>query len=122
MSAHSAVCVRCGTFKQAALIKCESCGFVPSSPEDHARSLMLSRQFDVGEDVVGLQPQELQAVSARIQGGHSYQFDPEVLARVMGLHNAARAVSPRRLVVDLVRWLWLPIILLAGVYWLLWRG
>jgi len=122
MSADSAVCVRCGKLKLRALIRCKSCGFTPSSREDQARSLMLSQQFDAGEEVVGLQPQELQSVATRIQGGQPFQFDPETLAKVMAIHESACAVTSRRLVIDLVRWLWLPALLLAVVYWSLWRS
>jgi hypothetical protein len=121
MVVSSAICVRCGELKPAALGKCVRCGFLPSSPEDQARSLMLSRQFDAGETVIGLQPQDLHTVATRIQSGEPFHFDPDVLAMVMARHGAARQITARRLLIDLVRWLWLPVAVLAGMYWLLWR-
>ena len=121
MSATSAVCINCGQFKSKALRACGSCGFMPSSPEDMARSLILSRQFDAGEDVVGLPPEELKAAARQIQAGTPYRFDPELLDRVTKLHEGARAVTPRRLIVDLARWLLPPVVLLAGVCWLIWH-
>lgn len=122
MSPHAAVCIRCGNLKPAALAGCTSCDFAPSSREDQARSLMLSRQFDAGEEVIGLQQHELQSIASRIQTGQPYQFDPDALAKVMSFHDTARQATPRRLVLDLVRWLWLPAILLAIVYMVLFAG
>ena len=121
MPSPSAVCIHCGQFKPRALAACKACGFVPSSAEDQARSLMLAPCFDAGEDVIGLAPSELQRAAAVIQGGNQYKFEPEELAKVIAQHVAAKTVSPRRLVIDLVRWLLPPLLALAAVFWLLAR-
>ena len=86
-----------------------------------ARSLILSQPFNAGEEVVGLAPKELKAAAQDIQAGKSYRFDPSLVAKVVELHLEARSVTPRRLVIDLIRWLLPPAILLAGVYWLIWH-
>ena len=89
---------------------------------DHmARSLVLSAQFEAGEEVVGLTGEELNAAAALIRAGQPYPFDPKVVERVKRLHEAGRAITPRRLAVDLARWLLPPAALLAGAYWLLWQ-
>jgi len=121
MGTTSAVCMKCGKFKPKALGKCAGCNFVPSSSEDMARSLILSRPFDAGQEVVGLPPEELASAAAQIKAGTPYHFDPNLVARVQRLHQAARAISPRTLLYDLVRWLLPPVILLAGMYWVVWR-
>lgn len=121
MVAPAAVCIACGTFKPSPLRKCAACGFRPSSAEDQARSLLLSREFDAGEEVVGLSPQQLEAAGREIQAGNHYRFDPAMVARVASLHSEARAITPGRLAVDLARWLLPPSVILIFVYWLLWR-
>jgi hypothetical protein len=86
-----------------------------------ARSLVLSAQFEAGEEVVGLTREELNAAAALIRAGRPYPFDPKVVERIKGLQEAARAITPRRLAVNLARWLLPPAALLAGAYWLLWH-
>jgi hypothetical protein len=82
---------------------------------------MLSPCFDVGEEVIGLTPSELQDAAKTIQGGQTFQFNPAVLSKVMALHQTAKAITPRRLVTDLVRWLFPPLAILVGALWLLSR-
>jgi hypothetical protein len=117
----SAVCIKCGSGKALPLRQCTACGFLPSSVDDEARSLILSRVFDAGETVVGLSAPELALVADQIQGGKPYAFDPQQVARVSALHVSARRVTPRRLAIDLARWLLPPLVLLAGLSWLVWH-
>ena len=121
MTKPSAVCIHCGHFKHVALRACDKCGFLPVTPEDSARSLMLSPCFDVGEEVIGLTPSELQDAAKTIQGGRPFQFNPVVLSKVVELQQTAKAITPRRLVTDLVCWLLPPLAILAGALWLLSR-
>jgi predicted ATP-dependent serine protease len=121
MPNQSAVCIHCGQFKPRALGACGACGFVPSSAEDQARSLMLSPFFDAGENVIGLAPAELKRAAELIQNGNRYTFEPKTLAQVIAHHAAARAITPRQLVIDLVRWLLPPLLVLAAAFWLLAR-
>lgn len=79
---------------------------------------MLSPCFDAGEDVVGLAPAQLQQAAQLIQSGGHYTFDPKAVEKVVALQAAARAITPRKLVVDLVRWLAPPLLLLGAMYWL----
>lgn len=115
------VCIRCGHYKRRALSKCPHCGFVPSTAEDQARSLILSPLFDAGEHVVGSTPQQLAAAAAGIQAGQSHEFVATEVARVAELHEQAQSISPSRLVGDLARWLAGPALILAVAYWLIWR-
>jgi hypothetical protein len=82
---------------------------------------MLSPCFDAGEDVIGLAPAELQNAAERIQSGHHYSFEPEALAKVVAHHAVAKAITPCRLVIDLVRWFIPPLLVLTAVFWLLAR-
>lgn len=116
-----AICIRCGHFKARPLTRCGNCQFLPATPEDTARSLVLSRPFDAGEQLIGLTPPELRAAARQIREGQGYEFDPAMLARVIAHHEAAKAITGRRLLVDALRWLGPPLALLALLLWLVMR-
>ncbi len=80
---------------------------------------MLSLCFDAGEEVIGLTPAELQQAAERIQSGGQYVFEPQALAKVVALHTAAKAITPHKLVADLLRWLLPPLLVFAAAYWFL---
>lgn len=122
MSALRAVCINCGTFKARALVKCEHCGVKPSSAEDEARSLMLALQFEANGELVGLPERQLAAAARCIQAGEGYNFESSEVAKVIAMHARARAVTTRRLALDLVRWLSAPVLVGVAAYWLLWRS
>ena len=82
---------------------------------------MLSEPFDAGEEVIGLPPSELKAAAAEIQSGRGYTFDPQVLAKVRAEHEATKAITPRRLILDAVQWLGPPLMLLALGFWFISR-
>ena len=78
---------------------------------------MLSQSFDAGEMVIGLAPDELQRAAHAIQKGERYFLKPQDISEVMKLHASARTLTPRRLAIDLVRWLAPPLLLLAAMFW-----
>ena len=121
MGKITAVCAKCGAFKAKALGKCESCGLLPASAEDQARALMLSRAFDVGEEVIGMSPAQLELVAHEIQAGRPHQFDSASVARIAALHEGAKSVTRQRLLIDLTRWLLPPAMILVCVFWLIWH-
>lgn len=82
---------------------------------------MLSPCFDAGEKVIGLPTAELQQAAEMIQSGRQYSFEPKALAEIAALHSTAQAISPRRLLIDLARWLLPPLLILVAVFWLLAR-
>ena len=83
---------------------------------------MLSRAFDAGQIIVGLSSTELAGAAQQIQSGAGYQFDSKQLARVVALHLSAKSIGGRRLVVEGLRWLAPPLLLLAGLLWVIWHG
>lgn len=82
---------------------------------------MLSPCFDVGEEVIGLSPSELQDAAKLIQGGQTFEFNPVAISKVVALHQTAKTITPRRLIADLVRWLFPALALLVGALWILSR-
>ena len=87
-----------------------------------ARSLILSPTFDAAEGlVVGLSPDDLALARRELQAGRPYHLDPAMVAEVAALHQEARGITPRALLLDVLRWLLPPAMLLALLYWLLGR-
>ena len=76
MGRKQSVCVSCGRFKRRALVRCKHCGYLPDTDYEIARALILSRQVQAGEAIVGRSPPELERIAAQIQGGRPYLFDP----------------------------------------------
>lgn len=62
-----AVCIKCGATKIGAFVRCLSCGYVPTSEEDRAKSVLLSDHNLTNED--------LGDVSKRIKSGLGVTFD-----------------------------------------------
>lgn len=83
---------------------------------------MLSRAFDAGQIAVGLPPQELANAAQQIQSGAGYRFDLQKLARMVSLHKSAKSFGARRLILDGLRWLAPPLLLLAGLLWFVWHS
>ena len=48
-----AICINCGHRKTSAIDVCDACDFLPQSGEDKAKSLILSTEYDVGDEYLG---------------------------------------------------------------------
>lgn len=115
-----AVCIRCGNGKRHAPERCTQCGFTPRSNADLAKSFILSAAFDVGGKTIGRGPDELPQIAASVSGGRPYEFSDAEVAAVEQQVAAFRAITPRRLLVSLIRWLGPPLLIVAIVFLLLW--
>jgi hypothetical protein len=102
--------------KTRSLKRCGKCGFIPASPEESAKSLMLSECFDLGEEVVGLTKPELRRASEALNAGGAYHFDPVQVSRVAVTCHQAKSITAYQLLVDGVKWLWAPVLLLILAY------
>ena len=113
-----AVCLHCGALKPASLRSCSQCGFAPVTPDDIAKSLVLSQAFEDDHHgrPVARSADELRAFSARITAGETITYDPAELARASAAYTAARAVGPRQLLIDGLKWLAAPLLLLGKVF------
>jgi hypothetical protein len=124
---ESAVCIRCGSFKQTFMARCPSCGFLPELDIDVAKSRMLGEpyNFAVGKsgDVVetGRTLSQLQTLSAQIRSGSPYTFPEEELAGVLQVSEEFKTLASRRLIRDVVMWLAPPValglIFAAAFFW-----
>jgi hypothetical protein len=121
MADADSICIRCGEHKPFALDECRGCGLQPTSSQDMAKSLILSPEFDAGENVFGRPVAELERIAARIRGGTPYEFDPAEVARVAREHDAALTITGRDLFVDGVTMFGPAVLLLAGLFWLISR-
>jgi hypothetical protein len=61
-----AVCLKCGAMKRGAWQSCPACRYLPESPEDQAKAVILSDHV--------LSKQDLLAVSDRIKQGEEVTF------------------------------------------------
>lgn len=102
-----AVCWKCGSQKIGALTPCPRCSAEPRSPEEKAKSLLLS---DHHRDAA-----ELQSLGRQIEHGTAFEFDEAEVARVA----AAIQSAPPKPSLGCRLLIWLPIaillLLLAGV-------
>src|SRR3954451_14423021 len=67
-----AVCTRCGAKNVGAFTACRACGFDPETPEEMARSLLLSDH--------NLPRDQLEAVARKIRAGEPIPFDEAACA------------------------------------------
>ena len=116
-----AVCIRCGSAKRYAPERCAQCGFAPRSNMDLARSFILSTAFDVGDTTIGRSASELSRIAGAISSGKPYEFSEPEVAAVENHVATFRAISPRILLVSLIKWLGPPILITVIVYLLLWN-
>jgi hypothetical protein len=114
-----AVCIRCGSAKRYAPERCAQCGFAPRSNADLAKSFILSAAFDVGDTTIGRPAGELSRIAGSISSGQPYEFSEPEVAAVAKQVAAFRAITPRSLLVSLVKWLGPPILVIAIGYLLL---
>ena len=119
MSNLRAVCIRCGNLKRYAPERCGQCEFMPRSNTDLAKSFILSAEFDVGGKTIGRHADELSRIAEAVAGGRPYAFPEPELADVEKQVAAFRAITGRKLLVSLLRWLGPPILIIAIVYLLL---
>ena len=100
-----------------ALSKCSQCQFMPRSGSEQAQSLILSKLFDAGEMTIGRTPQDLSVAAKQIQAGTPFLFDQVEVDAVQSEHRLAKAITPRQLIVDGVKWLAPPIAVVAFALW-----
>jgi len=69
-----AICINCGHVKATAIEVCDACDFFPESAEDKAKSLILSTEYDIGDEYLGLPKEELLALAPTVAAGE-YRFN-----------------------------------------------
>jgi hypothetical protein len=106
------VCINCGAEKKHLVSKCSICGFEAVSDEDKAKSLILSLDYEIDGEYYGKSKEELEAIAADIQSGKPYAFDPLEVQAIVSYAHRVLSITPRELIIDGLRWLLPPIILL----------
>ncbi|WP_156956462.1 hypothetical protein [Stenoxybacter acetivorans] len=106
------VCINCGVEKKHPMSKCSNCGFVPTSNEDKAKSLILSLDYEIDDEYCGKTKEELKVIAIELQFGNSYDFDPLEVKAVVDYSHRVDAIQPSELIIDGLKWLLLPISLL----------
>lgn len=70
----NAICIRCGHPKKRSYSRCPNCSFAPKSDRDLAKSMMLSLDYQVGEQYLARSWEELLEIGVSLSKGE-YQFD-----------------------------------------------
>jgi predicted ATP-dependent serine protease len=114
-----AVCINCGAKKKRPIDRCSTCGFKPRSDEDKAKSLILSTAYEVNGEYRGKTVEEFKKIAADIRAGRHYKFNENEVSAVIAYAHQVMAIPASRLIIDGVKWIALPVIILAAVYLLL---
>lgn len=112
------ICIKCGASKKDSLHKCNQCSFQPEQDEYKAKSLILSLDYEINEIPRGKSKQELEHISSDIQSGKAYAFDDKEIASIISFAHQVGAISGKKLLIDGIKWLFPPLLLLAVLYFL----
>lgn len=116
------ICTKCGIRKNRPTDRCVECGFVPQTDEEKAKSLILSTAYEIRGEYLGKSIDELEAISTAIQAGRPYGFDPDEVKSVIAYAHEVLAIPTRRLLLDGLKWIGPPVMILVAVYFLLFAG
>jgi hypothetical protein len=114
-----AICISCGSTKNAFNRKCPVCGFLPASDEEKAKSIILSLDYEIAGQYRGKTKEELLSIALAIRE-KSFKFDAEEVAGVIRYADGVKGIPAARLAIDLIQWLALPVAILIAVFYLLW--
>lgn len=115
----SAVCIKCGAFKEFPWELCDQCGL---NPEQDEQSLVKSVYLSVGryeeEDDRKRYSDELREIANRIRSGESIEYPPSELICLLEQKKLVDAVTGWHLVKYLM-WFFLPGILFVAALFLM---
>jgi cytochrome c len=111
-----AVCVHCGNIKRNLSARCAICHFQPQTDEDKARAFILSTAYEIDGEYRGMTKEQLTAIAAAVGNGRPYAFDQAEIQSVVAYAKRVLTVPARRLIIDGVRWLLLPFLVLMAVH------
>jgi hypothetical protein len=117
-----AICIRCGNQKGNAIRRCPICGFKPQTDEEKAKSLILSLDYEINGEYRGKTKQELVAIGQTIRIGKPYAFDPQEVSQVVNYAKSVISIPPRVLMMDFVKWVGPPVVILLIVFLILWAN
>lgn len=114
-----AICISCGSTKNAPSRRCGACGFLPVSDEDKAKSVIVSLDYEIDGVYRGKTKQELIKIADSIRD-KSYKFDSEEVAGIIRYAQYVKSISALELAIDLIKMLALPLAILIGIAYFLW--
>jgi hypothetical protein len=98
---------------------CLNCGFKPHTVDDKAKSLILSVAYEIDGIYLGQTKDELNAVASRIRSGVPYEFDEREVRQVASYARKVMTIPTSRLVIDGLKWVGPPVLILFLIYFLL---
>jgi hypothetical protein len=101
-------------WKKHVASQCPNCGFEAVSDEDKAKSLILSLEYEMDGEYYGKTKEELEAIAADIRSGKPCEFDPLEVQTIIAYARRVLSITPGALIIDGLRWLLPPIMLLVA--------
>ena len=112
------ICIQCGTERTAPMEKCRHCGLIPRTDQAKAKSLILSTAYEIRGDYKGKTVHQLREISDRYRSGQAYGFDEDEVAAVIAYARQVEEIPAHNLIVDGLKWLVPPILLIAILFYL----
>ena len=115
------ICIDCGNVKKRPIDTCRVCGFRPRTPDEKARSVILSTFYEIDGEYRGKRPEELRALATSVAAGH-FRFDPDEVQQVAAYGEAVAGITAHELTIDSIKWVGPPLLLLLAFLILIWLG
>jgi hypothetical protein len=116
VSVMLSVCICCGHIKTSPPARCAVCRFQPQSPQDKAKSFILSTAYEADGEYRGRTKEQLIAIAAAIEKGQLHAFDETEVMSVISYAENVLGAPDKRLVVDGLQWLLPPLLVLSVAY------
>jgi len=114
-----AICIKCGHVKKRLIDVCESCGFLPDSSKDKAKAMILSTEYDIGDEYLGMSKEELLALAPIVSAGE-YRFNEREVVLLAWLGDYVVATPNRVVLRDLARDFGPGVLFLLGMLAVVW--
>lgn len=100
-----AVCIKCGAIKSYSIQKCKTCHFRPEEEEDKAKSLILSDDYEIDNEYLGKDIEELKKIASAIQSGADYKFSEQEVQDIIAYAHKVMNIPKEQLFFGLIKWL-----------------
>ena len=98
---------------------CDACEFLPESPQDRAKSLILSTEYDIGDEYLGLSKEELLALAPTVAAGE-YRFNEREVTLLVLFGDLVMATPKSVLWLGLVKTFGPGVLFLVGLLTIVW--
>ena len=98
---------------------CTACEFLPEAPADKAKSLILSTEYDIGDEYLGLPKDELLALAPTVAAG-AYHFNEREVTLLAAFGDVVMATPKAVYFWDIVKMFGPGLAFVAGLLTIVW--